>query len=110
MLVSSSATISGDMSASITSREIDCSETDKASIHGSWTAGPVGEFQVQVKVNDNDNWTPLSTGIPWEVDGSDSEMMIVLVEMPFKLLRVVWTPTSGSGTLSLFMNEKSVGA
>jgi hypothetical protein len=102
--------ISADMSASITSREIDSSELDKASINASWAAGPAGAFTVEVIRNDKDSWVALDTGTPWSIVASDDSAQIILTEMPFIKLRLVWTPTSGSGTLVAYMNLKTVGA
>lgn len=106
--------LSADMSGSLTSREIDVSELDKASIHCKWVAGPEGEFQIQAKNYDQlpitDSWYTLETGTAWSVVAADSEAQIVLNELPFVRLRLVWVPTSGSGTLISYLSSKSTGA
>jgi hypothetical protein len=102
--------LSASMSSNITSREVDVSQLDKAIIHCSWVAGPVGEFQVEAQADTNDSWFVLDTSSAWSVSGSDSEAEIILNELPFKKIRLKWVRTSGSGTLSAYLSSKSVGA
>lgn len=110
MLDNSGTPISGDMSAPITSRLVHVNELDKASIHCKWVAGPAGTFTVEVQNTEADQWYALDTGQPWAVTSSDSEVQIVLTELPFINLRLVWTPTSGSGTMTSYLTSKTVAA
>lgn len=103
------------MNAQLISREIDVSELDKASIHCYWTAGPTGEFQVQVKqlslYPQEDAWSTLESGAPWTVAAGDSEAQIVLTEVPFVTMRLIWNPNVGtSAILTAYLTIKSVGA
>jgi hypothetical protein len=110
LLVSSNTTISPVMATDITSREVDVSQLDKATIHCSWAAGPAGEFQVEAQLHDSDSWFVLSSGSAWSVTASDSEAQIVLNEIPFNKIRLKWVADSGSGNLSAYMHSKNVGA
>lgn len=98
------------MNAVITSREIDTSEMDTASLHAKWTAGPVGTFDVQAKNSEKDDWYSLNFGTPLAVLTGDDEAQFVLSSMPFIRIRIIYTPTSGNSPLSLYANAKTVGA
>ena len=110
MLRSSDTTISPSMAAPITSREIDTSEMDKASIHLNWVAGPEGTFVVEVKNAEADAWYTLDFGTPITITASDSDIQILMQEMPFIKMRLRYTNSSGNGTLNAYLNTKSVGA
>lgn len=107
---SSDTVLPMDMTIDLASRVVDTSETDKASIHLKWSAGPVGEFHVMVRNNEKDAYYELNFGSALTIDGTDSEMQLVLTEMPFVNLQLTYTATSGSGTLAAFFIEKSQGA
>lgn len=102
------------MATTATSVELTVSELDKASIHASWVAGPVGEFRVEVKQYDegplSDTWSVLETGAPWTISALDSEVQIMLTHMSFVKLRLVYEPTSGTGSLTAFLTASTVGA
>jgi hypothetical protein len=104
-----------DMSGPLTSREIDVSELDKASIHCYFDAGNEGTVEVQVQhyseYPEEDTWMSLTAGqTPWEVEAADEEILITLTEVPFVKLRLVWTPTSGTGDIVAYLTAKSQGA
>jgi hypothetical protein len=99
------------MSAPISSRIVDVSQMDKASIHLKWAGNVVGEFQVLVQNNDKDTWVILSSGAPWSIIRGDNESQIVLNELPFTKLQLQFIPTTATVvTLSAYLTSKSVGA
>lgn len=106
---SSDASVVNDMSADCLSREVEVRNMDKASIHCSWTAGPVGTLQIEAKTHDDEAWFNINAGVAWAISGSDSEAQIVLTELPFTRIRLKFARTSGTGTLEAFMNSKTVG-
>lgn len=113
-----------NMSSAITSNITNVEQLDKASIHLTWTAGPVGEFKVQArnggtpppktalpKAKYNDSWYDVDMGGTIAVTGSDSEILLIFNELPFTDIRVVYSPTSGSASdLKILLTSKTIGA
>lgn len=116
----------GDMStASITSAVTNIQILDDIGVQLNWTGSPVGNFRVQISadhaqdINGNvtvaGNWTPLTLtywdGAAWatSVDiptslGSPIYFDMALLSAPW--IRVLYTKTSGTGTLSAFITAK----
>lgn len=104
-----------DMSTTFYSAEINTKELDKAAIHCSWTSGQTGTFELQVKMFEEgplaDTWTSLASDVaPWIIEAADSEVQIIITEMPFVKMRLKWTPTAATGTMTGYMTSKTVGA
>lgn len=120
--------IAGDMSASsITSTVSNIEQLDNIGLQLSWTDAPVGSFQIQVSIDHaqdiNGNvtvpgsWTPLvvsylsggtlsqATSISTSVG---SPIYVDLTQLSAPWIRVVYTRTSGTGTLSGFITAKMV--
>lgn len=100
----------GDMSADITSSEVNVINLDKASIFVSWTgSSPVGVLKVEAKNADNGSWFELDMGGPIDVAGNDSNHILLFNELLHNALRIVFTRTSGTGTLNAVLVAKQVG-
>lgn len=118
----------GDMSqASITSSTTDIQFLDNIGIQLNWTGAPVGNFQVQVSADHNQdlsgnvsssgNWIPVivsywtgsavATGvsIPTSVG---SPIYLDLNQLSSPYIRIVYARTSGSGTLNAFITAKEI--
>lgn len=102
---------------------------DDVGIQFNWTGSPVGNFQIQVSADHEQddssppnvtvagNWVPLlftywtgsafvtAYNIPTSL-GSPIYMDLTLLSSPW--IRVVYTNTSGSGTLDAFITAKQV--
>lgn len=113
-----------NMSSSITSNISNVEQLDKASIHLTWTAGPVGTFKVQArnggtpapntalpKAKYDDSWYDVDMGSAIAIAGTDSELLLLFNELPFTDIRIVYTPTSGSASdLKMLLTSKTTGA
>ena len=110
------------MTGSLTSESTNVSQLDKATIRVVWTsADAIGELKIQAKQIANpqkpeeaSDWFDLDFGnviaIDMTVPTPDSEHQILFNELPFTDLRVVYTPTSGTGTIdSIKISAKQVG-
>lgn len=123
--------VAGDMSqASITSSVTAIQYLDDVGIQLNFSGSPVGNFQVQISadyaqdlssppnVTNTGNWIPLvvtywtgttfatATDIPTSL-GSPIYFDLALLSSPY--IRVVYTKTSGTGTLNAFVTAKMVG-
>jgi len=94
----------GDMSGNITSDEIDLSKVDGYAIQADYTGSPTGDIKIQCSVN----------GSTW-ADYPSSEVAIPTATSPilweittafYDKVRVIYTASSGSGTLNVQINVK----
>ena len=109
------------MSADITSDAISCAYLDNLSIQLDWSGTPDGSFKVQAS-NDHEevnqggvavvtipgSWVdiPLSTTIT--ATGSADDAQIALNQIPGPYVRVVYTASSGTGSLNCFVSGKGI--
>jgi len=113
-----------NMSGAITSNITNVEQLDKCSIHLSWTAGPVGTFTVQArnggtpaaltalpKAKYDDTWYDLPMSAVGSITAPDSELLVLLNELPMTDIRILYTATSGAATdLKILLTAKVVGA
>lgn len=105
------------MGADITSAEIDVNRMDYGCINISWdnTGVPIGVFRIEVTNQDgaSANWQELSFGedivVPSVAPDELDQATVVFNLLPFKKLRLFYDRTSGTGTMSAVLSEKSVG-
>lgn len=122
--------VAGNMaSASLTSTVTNIQLLDDIGIQFNWTGSPVGTFQVQVSadyaqdnmsppnVTNSGNWVPLlftywngssfttATSIPTSVG---SPIYLDLTQLSSPWIRAVYTRSSGSGTLNVYLTAKEI--
>jgi hypothetical protein len=93
----------GDMSASITSTTQDLSKTNGYSVYAKWTGSPVGTIKLQVSV-DGTNFVDLA-GSTITVSSAGDALWEITTAF-YDKVNVVYTRTSGSGTLNVQINGK----
>ena len=109
----------GDMSASITSSATNINFLDNASIQLNFTGAPVGTFAVQGSLDyspgiNNDplanagNWVDLPLSVTPTASGSPDVILMDLSMLPFPWIRVVYTRTSGTGSLNYYIVAKEI--
>ena len=107
----------GDMSGSITSEETDVKNLDVASIRVTWDiAGtPDGTLAIEA-LQEKDNtpispsdWFTVNLDATIVIDTSETEHQILFEQLPFDKIRLVYTPSSGSGTMNAKITAKQVG-
>lgn len=113
--------------ASLTSSVTDIQFLDDIGIQFTWSGSPVGDFSIEISANYNQdylgnvetvgNWVPLTltywnglsfvtdTTVPTSV-GSPIYIDLALLSAPF--IRVIYTKTSGTGTLQATITAKMV--
>jgi len=83
---------------------------DKASIFVEWTGTvPVGAITVQARNKSDGTWYDLDFGSAISVSGATGSHSIVLNEVPFVDIRLTYTRTSGTGTITATLVSKAVG-
>ena len=108
---------SGDMStASITSAVTNIEYLDNIWIQLNFTGTPTGTFAVQVSgdysqgtggtVLNAGNWTDLTLSTSPVASGAASTIFIDMNQISAPWIRVVYTKTSGTGTLNAFIGAK----
>lgn len=116
-VIGGSTGTSGDMSASITSTVTVIQNLSMISYDISWTGtAPVGIMSVQVSntytqngngsVRNAGNWTTLTLSSTPTVSGSTGNGMIDVDATGAYAMRLVYTRTSGTGTMSATISAK----
>jgi hypothetical protein len=112
-----SGSTSLDMSANITTEPTNVQYSDNVGLFFTWTgSSPIGTVYVDVsndKVsgdNEPTNWATLDFGSTVGITGNADTGLININQVPFSWLRVRYTRTSGSGTLTINLTTKQTGA
>jgi len=100
----------GDLSGNITSDITSVINLDKASIVLAWSGtAPSGTIEIQARNGENEAFRALDVGATITVSGNSGDHRIILTETPFTDIRLVYTATSGSGSLDAVITAKQVG-
>lgn len=94
---------SGDMSGNITSRSQNVQFLDFVSVQIDITGSPVGSLDVQVSQN-NSTWVSLPLSPTPDV--SKTPIVIEITEEICPYIRIVYTATSGSGTMTALITAR----
>ncbi len=108
----------GDMSSDITSAVVETKLQDNMGIQLSWVGTPTGVFDVQVSldhmqdtqgnVTQAGHWVSLILSATIAAAGAADDAYIDLNELAAPYVRVVYTATSGPGTLTAYVTGKGV--
>lgn len=109
--------VNGDMSQTSVTSAVTCIQfLDNIGLQLNFTGVPVGTFAVQVSadyaqdamgnVTNAGNWIAITLPIPPAASGSPDKIGIDLNQIAFPWIRVVYTKTSGTGTLNGFITGK----
>lgn len=97
IIAGGSSTVSGDMSTtSITSLTINSQLRWGYAVQATYTGSPVGTLSIQAS-NDGSNWSTITITVT-SINGAGSTMFNMSQEL-YPYARLVYTKTSGSGTL-----------
>lgn len=96
----------GSLSGNLISPSQQLTQMAMCSIQASWSgSSPVGSLRLQIS-NNNTVWSDY-TGSGVAVNG-DGNFLWNLINTAFQYVRVVYSFTSGTGTLSITVNGKGV--
>lgn len=107
------------MAGNVTSGATNIQYTDNCAIQLNFTGTPVGIFSVEGSVDHAVNamtgvqtvaglWIPVTLDPIPVASGSSGQILIDMKELSFPWIRVVYTRTSGTGTLNGFISAKAV--
>jgi hypothetical protein len=97
--------LDGDMAGNITSTTQNVQEAVSFSVHGIWTGtSPVGTLDIQGS-NDGVNFTSVLSS-PAAISGNSGQIMVNVEKHAYAYIRLVYTETSGTGTLNVYVNGK----
>lgn len=100
----------GDMSGNLTGSETNVTQLDNIGYIAEWSGtSPVGVLSVEVQSGPS-GWAALDFGSPLAVSGNTGSLIINVNQLPFEKIRVVYTATSGTGSLTVTLSSKVVGA
>ncbi len=112
------ALVARSMAASITSPVTSIKFLDNCMIQLNFTGVPVGTFAVQVSADYNQdsfgnvinagNWVALPLSPSPIASGAADQIIIDMNEMPAPWMRVVYTRTSGTGALDMYVTAKMI--
>lgn len=92
-----------------TSEEVSVFGVDKLSIHAKFSANNSGTFTLQAKNSDSDSWFNVDFNVAMTIT-AEAETLMLMNEVPFDKIKLTWTPSAGSGTLTAVLKMKSQGA
>lgn len=108
-----------DISSSQTSDKTNVEPVDQATIAVNWSAGstPIGVITIEasnssdIEFNQSaETWLELDFGVAINVSGNSGNHQIIFDSLPFRYIRIKYTRSSGSATMSATLQAKSVGA
>lgn len=112
------AVTNGSMASSIISTVVEIKNQDNIGVQIQWTGVPVGTFSVQVSMNffedingnivNPGTWISLPLSPAIAAAGSADSAYVDLNQLSAPYVRVVYTRTSGTGTLNVMINGKGV--
>ena len=94
--------LTASMGSSSTLGTIDISEANYVAAQYVWTGNPVGQITLSLS-NDNVNFVDYDTPTP---GGTPSTSIMEGKIMPFKYIKIAYTRTSGTGTLTVYVSGK----
>lgn len=98
----------GDLSqATVTSSALQMQFLDNVSLQLNGTGTPTGTFDLQGSL-DQTNWVSITLPSAAAFAGSATSILMDLNQLSFPYIRIVYTRTSGSGTLTIYASGKEV--
>lgn len=101
-----------DMTGALTSQAIALTQVDNVAVQLAWTGSPTGTFTVQGSIDyvplpgggsslNAGTWTTITLPTTAATGGAAGTLLINMNDLGFPWMRVVYTPTSGTGTLTV---------
>lgn len=107
----------GDMSANVTGPATNISYLDNVAMQLNFTGTPTGTFSVEGSLDHKEyngqivsagNFIPLSLATTPVASGAAGQILLDLNQLSFPYIRIVYTRTSGAGSLDAYISAKAV--
>lgn len=99
------------LASSQTSSEVEVGQADYGSIYIEWTgSSPVGVITLQAKNGTNGTYRSLDFGSAISISGASGNHDLILNEMPFTHIKLLYTRASGTGSMTASITTKSKGS
>lgn len=108
----------GDMSGDLTSDPVYIQEQDNVGFQMNWTGDAVGPFSVEVSLDHKEDlngnvqveghWVAITLSPVPAAAGTDDQAYVDITQLSAPWVRLVFTNTSGTGTLDVFATAKGV--
>lgn len=99
-----------DISGNVESTVVNLINMDKAAFHVTWTGtSPVGTLAVKAKNGEDDSFYDLDSLDAISITGNSGEHVIMLLEISFTEVKLVYTSSSGTGSMTVNMTAKQIG-
>lgn len=100
-----------DLSDNATSNSFNVQNLDNLSIHLLFSGTPTGTVVVQARNGSDDGWYNLTLGGgAISLVGAPGSHQILLTYLPFTDIRLIYSRSSGTGTMEARITAKTVGA
>lgn len=106
----------GDMSGAIVTESIDIRRIDRAALQLIFTGTPTGDFAVEVSLDHEKDpagnvktvgtWVPITLSPAPVAAGAADEIFIDLTVTASPWIRLTYTPSAGTGTLTALISGK----
>jgi hypothetical protein len=106
------------MTSTVTSNPVEVQRQDNIGVQLNWTGTPVGTFSVEVSMDyaqdylgnvlNAGNWITLPLSPTIIASGSADTAYIDLNQLSATYIRIVYAPTSSTGTLDAYVDAKGV--
>ena len=93
------------MATNITSTPIDLSNVQGFSIQAYWDNAPTGSFHLEVSNNDGATWSIYQDSVV-AIPVVGDQIFWNVSEVHFDLVRLIYTATSGTGNVTVWINCK----
>ena len=99
------------MASSQTSVTVNVINLDIASIFFEWSgSSPVGVLTLQARNGEGGTWYDLDMGGTMSVSGASGSHQLQLTEIFFTDLQLIYTRSSGTGSMTATITAKTIGA
>lgn len=110
--------VAGSMGGNITSSPVEVKNQDNIGLQFNWTGSPVGVFTIQISMDYKQdiegnvmvtgNWVTIPVSPSIAAAGSADSAYVDINQTSAQYMRIVYTRTSGTGTLDAFIDGKGV--
>ena len=100
----------GDLSGNLTSAITDCEQMDRISYTGVWSGTGVSGAVKVFKSDDKVNWSEMPMNATLTLSGTSGDFLLECTEVNFKYIKLTYTFSTGTGSLTVSYHANTIGA